>query len=219
LRGYQGGVLWVNNPDMSATVAEVCAGLPEPPPHPWKDQFKQLAISLLSQPRAWSMVRGLSFLGVGAEDQDFDRRPTRLAGWQAALAAISLQRVDQYNAVRSHLAERITVALAGIEGITFQTPVEGNDSTCLRLALRLEGTQRDRDRLVARLQAAGVDARAFYSRVIYDYPWWQADERQEHCPAAEMLLSTHFTLPLYYAMEETQVRQMADLIGGCCNGR
>jgi perosamine synthetase len=237
IRGGGGGVLWVNNPELTGAVAGEYAALPEPNASALSGQLKQLATQLkqlatilLSRPQAWQVVRRLPFLEVGREDQEFDEQPTRLAGWQAALGSLSLSRVEAYNALRQGLGRQYGEALAGLNGLAPQSPAEGNDSTYLRFALRetadglpqtsvrtqtsarVEGGSPVREKLVERLQRRGVDARSFYSRVIYDYSWWQPEARQKPCPAAATLLRTNLVLPVHYAMTETQIAQIAELL-------
>ena len=198
VRGYKGSVLWVNDPELVESIAQEYEGLPEPASATSGEQLKQLAIILLSNPYAWNVARRLPMLQVGAEDQDFDEHPARLAPWQAAIGSISLQRVDQYNALRKQLAAAVIEELGTIKGLHVQTPTAGCDSTYLRLGLRVEGGAAQRDELVRRLQAAGVDARAFYTQVMYQYEWWARDERQGECPAARELLAGNLVLPMHH---------------------
>jgi dTDP-4-amino-4,6-dideoxygalactose transaminase len=151
---------------------------------------------------------------VGAEDQEFDEHPTRLAPWQAALGSLSLPRVDQYNAVRRQLAAAVLAGLSESSGLQPQVPGHGCDSTYLRLGLRVQGSPERRDALVRRLQAAGIDARAFYTRVMYEYEWWGRDERQGDCPAARELLKGNLVLPLHFGMGAGGTRRLTQVLRG-----
>ena len=214
VRGYKGSVLWVNDPELVAGISREYEDLPEAPRAITAEQLKQLAIILLSSPRAWNMARRLPMLQVGVEDQEFDEHPTRLAPWQAALGSIALQRVDQYNALRRQLAAAVLKGLSEISGLQPQVPGSGCDSTYLRLGLRVEGPPGRRDALVSRLQAAGIDARAFYTRVMYEYEWWGRDERQGKCPAAKELLEGHLVLPLHFGMGAGGTRRLRQVLHG-----
>lgn len=198
LRGHKGGVLWVNDPELVQVVGEQVEDLPPAPKGPDPRQLTQLAIMLLSRPAAWNVARRMPFLHVGAEDQGPCEAPARLWPWQAMLGTISLQRVDHYNALRREMAARVLPQLMAMGGIHPQTPTSGCESTYLRLALVVDGPEGRRDRLVERLQAAGIDARAFYTRVMHEYDWWQRHPRQPQCPNALTLQQTNLVLPMHY---------------------
>lgn len=217
VRGYKGSVLWVNDPDLVDVITQEYESLPEPAGASTTEQLKQLAIILLSQPHAWNVARRLPMLQVGAEDQDFDDRPMKLSPWQAALGSISLQRVDKYNAIRRKLAAAVLEGLAEIRGIRPQEPASGCDGTYLRLALRVEPERRDV--LAKQLQAAGVDARAFYTRVMYEYEWWVRDARQGECGVAKELLAANLVLPMHFGMNTGATAQLTHALhGGLCDG-
>jgi dTDP-4-amino-4,6-dideoxygalactose transaminase len=213
VRGYRGGVLWVNHPDLVSTVEEEYAGLPAPPSAVLLEQIKQLATIGLSRPTAWDIARRVPFLRVGSEDQSFEDRPTRLAAWQAALGLISLRRVDEYNSIRQRFGASLSRTLAGIEGFEVQIPSPGCDSTFLRVALRVSASPVSRDALVQRLQQHGIDARAFYTRVMPEYEWWRRDGRQMSCPAAETLLDSNLILPVCHGTSVPEVGWMLQVIG------
>jgi perosamine synthetase len=215
VRGYTGSVLWVNEAELVESVAHEYENLPGSGDAGLRgDQLKQLAIVLLSQPHAWNVARRLPLLQVGAEDQDFEEHPTRLSPWQAALGSISLQRVDKYNAIRKAVAATVLEGLAGIEGIVPQVASSGCDSTYLRLGLRVMGPAERRDALVRRLQGAGIDARAFYTRVMYEYEWWGRDGRQGECPAAKELLAGNLVLPMHFGTGSRGIRNLTQVLRG-----
>lgn len=211
VRGYKGGVLWVNAPELVGAIGREHDALPPPSGAATGPRLRQLAVILLSRPNAWNAARRLSFLRVGAEDQGFDEQPTRLAPWQAALGSISLERVDEYNAVRRRIAADLLEELAQVTDLQPQTPASGCDSTYLRLAVRLEGPAARRAELLRRLQASGADARTFYTRVMYRYGWWKRDPRQPDCSNAANLLSTNLILPIHHAMRPDQVAGVAQV--------
>jgi perosamine synthetase len=213
LRGYKGGVLLVNRADLVSAVEEQAAALPEELAINWPAVGKQLAISLLSAPTAWNMAKRLPFLRIGAEDQDFDPHPTRLGPWEAELGMRALARVDEYNSRRTHLARVMETELSSLAEVHVQREPVGAESAHVRLATRLDATSTRRDAIVSYLQGRGIDARAFYTRPIYGYDWWQPAPEQAPCPEAERLVKTNLVLPLYYGMNDDQARSVARSLG------
>ena len=61
---------------------------------------RQLAINVLPQPHAWNVAKRVPILRLGAEDQSYDERPSRLSAWQAQLGLLALERVDECNEAR-----------------------------------------------------------------------------------------------------------------------
>lgn len=211
LRGYRGGLLWVQNPSFQQAIDAHWANLPEPRHEP-AALLTQAAISMLSGPHAWNLLRRLPFLRVGEEDQNFDASPSRLTGWMAALAHISLQRVDHFNVARAEFAYAIRAALQDTDNLHLQELPPDIQCTFPRIAIRV--CPEKRDRIVCSLQARGIDARAFYTHITYDYDWWQHADDQPECPVASDLLSTNLILPVHYAMTTADAGEMASIVEG-----
>jgi len=213
LRGFRGGVLLVNRPHLVSAVEQEAASLAAPSSVNWLAVGKQLAISLLSTPIAWNIAKRLPALRIGAEDQDFDPRPTRLGPWEAELGMRALARVDECNSRRTHLARLMEIELSSLAEVHVQTEPVGAESVHVRLATRLDTTSTRRDAIVSYLQARGIDARAFYTRPIYGYDWWPKAPSQEACPEAERLVATNMILPLHYGMNDDQATWIAKSLG------
>lgn len=209
LRGYRGGVLLVNRGELAELVRREVEMLPPGVCLPPGALLKQLAISVLSWPLLWSMVRHIRFLRVGAEDPTFDPAPSLLPHWQAALGLTSLSRLEHYNARRRQLGMIMEEELAEAPGIQVQAKAPPRGSVYVRLATLLDRRGRERDAVQRALQAQGIDARAFYTNVIYRYDWWQAGSGQTPCPRAERVVESNLTLPIYYAMTAEEARGVA----------
>ncbi|MCX7599940.1 MAG: DegT/DnrJ/EryC1/StrS family aminotransferase [Armatimonadetes bacterium] len=205
LRGYKGGVLLVNDPALVGPVVEEVERLPQGGWLPPAAIVRQLAISMLSHPTLWQVGRTVPWLRVGAEDQSFDRSPSRMSAWQAGLGMLALSRLDAYNAHRQRLGSILEQHLACVPAIRVQSKPLQAQSVYTRLALRLVEDNPPRDKLVASLQRTGIDARAFYTRAMYEYDWWQRAADQARCPNAEQIVTTNLVLPLYWAMAETDL--------------
>lgn len=213
VRGYKGGVLWIHEAALVEPLSHAYATLPTPTASAARGQFKQLATTLCSQPELWNMARRLPLLKVGAEDQSPAEQPQALPSWQAELGRISLQRVAHYNGLRRQLAHTMLQQFAPLEGLEPQTAGEDRDSTYLRCALRVVGGGERREQLRQRLQHRGIDARSFYSQVLYDYDWWVRDTQQPACPNAARIVAENLVLPIHYGMTLAEAAQVGCAVG------
>jgi dTDP-4-amino-4,6-dideoxygalactose transaminase len=218
LRGAGGGVLLVNRKDLIAPLTAAAADLPDSPRVSPGAVARQLAVSALSQPRLWDVVRRAPFLHIGAEDQAFDERPALLSSWQASLGTLALARVDGYNERRAHLGRVVERELTGVSGLHAQAKAPPRESAYVRLALRVDRARfpLPRDVIVGRLQAEGIDARAFYTRPIPEYNWWQRAPDQPPYPEARRLIDSNLVLPLYYGMSEADAVFIAQRLAQVC---
>jgi len=166
-------------------------------------------------------------LHIGAEDQSFDKRPSLLSPWQSALGTLALSRLDECNAQRTRLGQTLEQELADLPGIHLQSKVPPRQSAYVRLALRLElgdmtqsgrvglgscPQSAERDAIERALQSQGLDARAFYTRPIPEYDWWQRTADQPPYPQAQRLIASNLTLPLHYAMTDADAVRMASVL-------
>jgi len=206
VRGYEGGVLWINDPELAGPIAEEYEQL-EPAPARSGEQLRQAAITVLSAPGLWRLVRAVPGAGVGREDQDFDPHPARLADWMAGLGLLSFSRLEEYNRRRRSIAEWIMQELVAVPGLHLQQARPGDQTTRLRLGTRLSAERApERSRILAALQRRGIDARAFYTDAMYQYEWFTTAPDQPTCPRAEELVASNVVLPLYYGLDEAQAR-------------
>ena len=105
-------------------------------------------------------------------------------------------------------------ALRGCSDLRLQDKPAGAESVYVRLAARLGTDAPRRDAVVRRLQRTGIDARAFYTRPMYGYDWWQPASGQRPCPVAESLVATNLVLPIHYAMTEADAGRIASAVQG-----
>ncbi|MEA3402434.1 MAG: DegT/DnrJ/EryC1/StrS family aminotransferase [Armatimonadota bacterium] len=213
LRGYEGGVLWTNDVGLVEPLREEFEGLPGPRSGT-KGKLRQAAITILSEPYLWAMAKRLPGLNVGAEDQSFDPHPSKLADWQAALGLISLERLEEYNEHRRHLADALREALSNVDGIRCQSVPPEAQPTYLRFATRLtDGDADRRDALVARLQRHNVDARAFYTCPMHGYEWMDTGVSQDAHPGAAAAVEANLVLPISHPDDEAAASTVAEIVG------
>jgi dTDP-4-amino-4,6-dideoxygalactose transaminase len=212
LRGYEGGIVWINRSDLVGPLSEEFEQLPDAPVGT-KDKLRQAAITVLSTPGLWAAAKRLPGLKVGAEDQSFDPHPSKLADWQAGLGLASLERLEEFNERRRELAEHLRDALTDVAGIRCQTVPDEAEPTCLRFAALLSEDHADqRDALVAKLQSMDIDARAFYARPMREYSWWRASGEQPPDDHAREVVRRNLVLPLPHTASEAQIIQLAETV-------
>jgi dTDP-4-amino-4,6-dideoxygalactose transaminase len=213
LRATGGGMLVVNRAELADVVGQQVGRLPEANRPGVRRLGRQIAVSALSGPHGWNIARRVPWLHIGAEDQSFDEAPSRLSGWQAELGLLALRRVDEHNELRARIGRAVEAELAHMAGVHLQAKLPPRESAYVRLAVRLDVAQSERDAIESVLQARGIDARAFYTRPIHHYGWWTAAPEQAPCPNAESLLASNLVLPLYYQMDEPDARRLAQALG------
>ncbi len=197
LRGFEGGVLWTKRDDLVEPLREQFERLAEARAGA-SGKLRQVAITVLSQPWMWALAKRLPGMRVGAEDQSFDAHPSKLADWQAGLGLISLGRLEEYNERRREAAAIMREALSGVEDLRCQSVPDEAEPTYLRFATRLtEKNEQRRDALVARLQSANIDARAFYTRTMGEYGWMgSSSEVTQRGQCARAIVLSNLVLPI-----------------------
>ena len=207
LRGAGGGVLLVNDSKVLEAAREQVTQLPGADPCGPTQIGRQLAINVLSQPYAWNVAKRIPWLRVGAEDQSFDERPSRLSAWQAALGSVALHRVDAYNEARRLAGQSMEQELAGIEGVDVQTKAPPRQSAYVRLATRVSADRRAAT--VRALQQRGIDARAFYTQSMVDHEWWRTAREQSPCSTACRAVTDNLVLPIHHHTDQQSAREIA----------
>ena len=210
LRGAGGGVLVVNDPQLVPTVARLAEGLPDGEPCSSRQVGRQLAISALSQPYAWNLAKRVPWLHVGAEDQSFDERPSRLSPWQAHIGLSALRRVDEYNEVRREAGRIMEQELADIPGVQVQAKLPPRESVYVRLATLVSPDRRDA--AVDALQREGTDARAFYTRTMPGYGWWEASQDERTYRVASQVVAENLILPIHHDAKQQSAREIAQAL-------
>lgn len=89
---------------------------------------------------------------------DFEGRNSRMDGLQGAVLNVKLPHLGDWNARRRAVAARYDAALAGLPGLRRVATAEGCTSACHLYVVRVP----DRDRVLAALQAQGIEAGVHY---------------------------------------------------------
>jgi perosamine synthetase len=130
----------------------------------------------------------------------------RLTNMQAALGCAQLERLDEFAAERARLYDHYRERLTDLPGVVLQKVAPEVDPVMWTLALRLDAdVVGDRDEVVRRMEAAGVETRpGFYSAArlpIYDVA---------PMPVSDRLSREVLCLPFYCGLAPEAVDRVCD---------
>ncbi|SHI56031.1 perosamine synthetase [Roseomonas rosea] len=133
----------------------------------------------------------------------FNYRMTNIC---AAIGLAQTERLPQILAAKRRLATFYKETLASLP-VTFQRPIEGVESADWLVSLLLpRGT--DRDRLMAEMQAAGVETRpVFYP--AHHMPMYRSEE---HFPVAEDIAVRGISLPSFPALTDDELGRVCETL-------
>jgi dTDP-4-amino-4,6-dideoxygalactose transaminase/acetyltransferase-like isoleucine patch superfamily enzyme len=127
----------------------------------------------------------------------------RLTDLQAAIAHVQLDRLPAIQADRSRNAALLSVGLAGLRGLVLPADPGSRLHAWHQYTVQVTSEARlDRDQLAKCLDVAGIDAVAYYPKLVHDYPCYRghpqvvADETPRAALAAQQVLS----LPVHPAL-------------------
>jgi dTDP-4-amino-4,6-dideoxygalactose transaminase/nucleoside-diphosphate-sugar epimerase len=139
----------------------------------------------------------------------------RLSGPQAALGRAQLRRLEEMNARRIALAERLTAALRGMPLILPSVP-PGTHAVFQMYLVRLPDAGR-RDALVYALRERGIEASVHYDTAVPDEAPY-ASQRAAPFPVARRVAGDVLSLPLHPGLSEAEIDRVAhhlrELLGG-----
>jgi len=126
---------------------------------------------------------------------------SRLDAIHAVTLRAKLARLNDWNARRQRAAQRYAELLADIPGVTVPQSVHGNSDVWHLYVIRL----RERDRVLAELDAAGVGAAVHYPEPWHLTPAYaHAGHRRGIAPVAERTAAEILSLPMYPHLTEDQ---------------
>ncbi|WP_329489327.1 DegT/DnrJ/EryC1/StrS family aminotransferase [Kitasatospora sp. NBC_01246] len=141
---------------------------------------------------------------------------SRMDALQAVVLRAKLRRLPAWNEARRAAAERYHRLLAGIDGLTPPRTAPGNEHVWHLYAVRI-GPGRDRDAVLAALQAAGIGAGVHYPVPVHLQPAFrQLGHGAGAFPVAERAARELLTLPLHphitAAQQERVVETLAEAL-------
>jgi len=95
--------------------------------------IKAVVLSFLLHPRCYWLPRSIPALNIGASHFNPDFAVQRFTAFQAGIAQRMLKRLDQINAERKRVADRLIRLLSGINAVVLPQVVAGAEPVFLRL--------------------------------------------------------------------------------------
>lgn len=145
----------------------------------------------------------------------------RLTEMQAALATVQLSKLDGFNQRRSENAARLTAGLSGLPGLILPSQVDGRRHAWHQYTVRVLPTALlDRSGLAGRLDGAGIDSRAFYPKLVHDYPCFARHPRVEpgDTPVAAKAVRQVLSLPVHPGLSATDIDRVIQAVRGALTG-
>lgn len=136
----------------------------------------------------------------------------RLPDVQCALGMAQLKRLDGWVASRQDIARSYGRALARLPQITpLCTRPDRTNAHHLYVVRLADGV--DRDRVFAALRGEGIGANVHYAPVYLHSYYQGRGYRKGLCPVAEQASQQILTLPMFPAMDESDVTRVVDALG------
>ena len=140
----------------------------------------------------------------------------RLTDLQAAIATVQLSRLPELTLRRAHNAARLSAGLAGLSGLILPAVPAGRRHVWHQYTVQVTADARmGRDQLAKFLDAAQIEARPYYPRMVHDYPCYKdhpqviTDETPRAGRAAEEVLS----LPVHPALQDHDIDRIIVQVG------
>jgi dTDP-4-amino-4,6-dideoxygalactose transaminase len=139
----------------------------------------------------------------------------RLTDLQAAIAAVQLRRLAGVNSRRAHNAARLSAGLAGLDGLVLPAVPAGRLHVWHQYTVRVTARARiDRDQLGKCLDAAGIDARPYYPRLVHDYPCYSDHPQvtRDETPRAGLAVREVLSLPVHPALTDDDISRIVSCV-------
>lgn len=210
ITSLEGGAIVASGP-LAAAIDRHFANLrPSSPVHTAATIAKLVVYSLLLRPSLYGVVQKLPFLGLGRTAYDDTFPVERYGRTLAGLTTRLYDRLAKLTAARTNNATRLLESLRDLPGIRFPQVPDDARPAWVRLPVRMDKNLRDR--VLAKLQAAGIGATLSYPQALCDVAEVasqlpQADRNQ---PGAREVADTILTLPTHpYCPPDTAERVRA----------
>ena len=134
----------------------------------------------------------------------------RMTALQAAIGRAQLERLDRFIAERRQIHEWYRAALSDVRPVILPEPPPDTVPVCWLFTFRVDGlTAADRDRVIARLRAGGVDSRPVFVP-MHEMPMYAGPAR----PNAARIASGGLSLPTYIGLRRDDVAAIAGVFRG-----
>lgn len=137
-----------------------------------------------------------------------------LSDMAAALGRVQLTRIDEFVSKREAIAARYDAAWGDLPVILPPRPAPGDQHAWHIYALRLDwegASVVDRDAVIVRLFEEGIGTSVHYIP-LHRHPYWRDNYAltTDQYPHAEKIYATIFSIPLYTAMDDSQIGRVIE---------
>ena len=139
----------------------------------------------------------------------------RLTEIQAAIATVQLNRLPEINRRRAANVARLTAGLADIPGLITPRQPAGRMHVWHQYTIRLTGEARaDRDATITALHQAGIEARVFYPRLVFDHDCYRDHPRivRGDTPKAELISGQVLSLPVHPGLTSADLDHIVETV-------
>ncbi|MGZ8734939.1 MAG: DegT/DnrJ/EryC1/StrS family aminotransferase [Acidimicrobiia bacterium] len=156
---------------------------------------------------------GRDYGNPGDYDTRFVGLNARMSEFHAATALESLADLDEHLETRSRLAARYCHELSGISGVRVQVLEPHDTSTWKDFTIAVDAAEfgRTRDELASELRAEGIDTRSYFDPPVHRQQS-HAASADRPLPTTDRVASQVISLPLYPALETSDVDRVASVI-------
>jgi dTDP-4-amino-4,6-dideoxygalactose transaminase len=213
----EGGALLCRNADLASRLEPTVLGLPRT--SSWEASLiavKLMGYSVLLRPQLYGVVGKLPWLRLGQTVYETRYSIARLSTFQASVAERLLSRLQALNDARRQRAAEYTYALRDLPGIDLFPPLHGARAAYARFPFRVHAPK-ERQRVLAALNGAGIGATSSYPRSIVDVPEMrsQLPAGQVACPAAREIASSIVTLPTHAYVDSGLAAIVRSILSKC----
>lgn len=154
-------------------------------------------------------VRRLRYHGHAGEQlyQTFGYN-SQLDGVQAAILCVKLGHLEDWQARRTAIAERVLSALDGLNAIRPVKTLSGNLHNYHKFVFHVA----DRESLAAHLKERGVDTKVQYPMPLHRQPCFAGGAEAPVLPRVERAAESILSLPMYPELSDAEVGYVVDAI-------
>ena len=193
ITAVEGGIAVTDSVELAAALTAVPPG-PLPWHRPWLIAMKAAALVLLQRPGWYWIPRALPFLKVGESFFSPDVPVEGFSGFQASLGRRMLRRLDEINAARRALVQRLIGKAPAALKSSFVRPLPGAEPICLRLPILAEH--------LPVVPSLGIVASYPQSLNQVEPLLPSISGRRESCPGAAKIAARLRTLPTHAFVTE-----------------
>ncbi len=133
---------------------------------------------------------------------------SQLDSLQAAILCVKLGHLEDWQARRTAIAERVLSTLDGLNAIRPVKTLPGNQHNYHKFAFQFE----DRAGLAAHLKEQGVDTKVQYPTSLHRQPCFAGVDEVPVLPCVERAAESVLSLPMYAELNDAEVGYMVDAI-------